>query len=74
MPTVTLALTNEQVVELVEQLPPDQQSLDYQRLASKQWGSWIEASRGAEAEARAGAGARPQLGRAGRRRAHVVRK
>ena len=52
MPTVTLALTIEQVVELVEQLPPDQQSLVYQRLAKKQWGRWVEASQGVEAQAR----------------------
>jgi hypothetical protein len=52
MPTITLALTDDQVVELVEQLPPDQQSLVYQRLAKKKWGRWIEASQGAEDEAR----------------------
>jgi len=52
LPTITLTLTDDQVVELIEQLPPNQQSLVYQRLAKKKWGRWIEASQGTDDEAR----------------------
>ena len=48
----TLTLTNEQVEQLVEQLPPDRQRTIYQRLARKEWSRWIEASDGAEDAAR----------------------
>ena len=47
-----LTLTNEQVEQLVEQLPPDRQRTIYQRLARKEWSRWIEASDGAEDAAR----------------------
>lgn len=52
MATISLSLTDDQLVKLVEQLPPDQQSLVYQRLVKKTRGRWIEASQGAEDEAR----------------------
>ena len=48
----TLTLTNEQVEQLVEQLPPDRQHTIYQRLARKEWSRWIEVSDGAEDAAR----------------------
>ena len=48
----TLTLTDEQVEQLVEQLPPDRQRTIYQRLARKEWSRWIEASEGAEDAAR----------------------
>jgi Fe-S cluster biosynthesis and repair protein YggX len=49
---VTLTLTNEQVEQLIEQLPPDRQRTIYQRLARKEWSRWIKASDGAEDAAR----------------------
>ncbi len=52
MPTLELELTDEQVVRLIEQLPPEKQQSVYQHLARKQWANWIEASQGAEDEAR----------------------
>ncbi len=48
----TLTLSDEQVEQLVEQLPPDRQRTTYQRLARKEWSRWIEASDGAEDPAR----------------------
>ena len=48
----TITLTNEQVEQLVEQLPPDRQRTIYQRLARKEWSRWIEASGGTEDTAR----------------------
>lgn len=50
MPTLTL--TDEQVEQLVEQLPPYKQRAIYQRLARREWLRWLEASEGAEGEAR----------------------
>ena len=45
----TLILTNAQVMELVSQLPADQQAALLQSLLMKQWGTWIELSQyGAE--------------------------
>lgn len=52
MATISLSLTDDQLVKLVEQLPPDQQGLVYQRLVQKTWRRWLEASQGAEDEAR----------------------
>jgi hypothetical protein len=58
MPTLTL--TNAQVIELVSQLPADQQAALLQSLLMKQWGTWIElAQYGAERVQRA-AGQRGQ--------------
>ena len=49
---VTITLTDKQVEELVEQLPPERQKVIYQRLAQKQWSRWNAASEGMEDEAR----------------------
>ena len=42
----TLTLTDEQVEQLVEQLPPNSNTI-YQARARKEWSRWIEASDGA---------------------------
>ncbi len=47
-----LTVTDKQVEELVEQLPPERQKAIYQRLAQKQWSRWNAASAGMEDEAR----------------------
>jgi len=49
---VTLTLTDKQVEELVEQLPPERQKVIYERLAQKQWSRWDRATNGMEDEAR----------------------
>ncbi|GIV15410.1 MAG: hypothetical protein KatS3mg022_0845 [Armatimonadota bacterium] len=41
----TLELTNEQVIQLVKQLPPDQQKMLLQHLLTSVWGTWEELSR-----------------------------
>lgn len=41
----TLELTNEQVIQLVKQLPPDQQEVLLQHLLTSVWGTWEELSR-----------------------------
>ena len=47
MPTLTL--TDEQVLELINQLPPEQQEALFKSLLTKQWGTWVDLSRyGAE--------------------------
>ena len=52
----TLQLTNEQVIDLVKQLPEAQQQAIYDYLLRKQWPSWMalaqEAQEGAQKAAR----------------------
>jgi len=54
MPTLTL--TNEQVIELIKQLPPDQQEKLVQDLIRQQWPTWTDLSRHGQTGARAAAG------------------
>jgi len=52
----TLALTNEQAIDLVKQLPPDQQTRLFTYLLTQQWSTWIDLSRdGAEGVRKAAA-------------------
>jgi hypothetical protein len=41
----TIELTNEQVVDLVRQLPPVQQASILNLLLEREWGTWLELSR-----------------------------
>lgn len=52
MSNATLAVTPEQVAQLVEQLSEADQQAIYERLSRKRWARWIAASAGAEDEAR----------------------
>jgi hypothetical protein len=54
----TLKLTDEQVIELVKQLPPEQQEVLFQFLLTKQWGAWVDLSRYGEERARMAAARR----------------
>lgn len=56
MPKVEL--TNDQVMELVKQLPADQQEVLFKMLLVRQWGTWEELSRCAQDKARQAASAR----------------
>ena len=40
----TLELTNEQVIKLVNQLPPDQQESLFKYLFMKRWETWVDLS------------------------------
>ena len=50
MPTLTL--TDEQVLELVKQLPPEKQETLLKFLLTNQWGTWVDLSRYAEERVR----------------------
>lgn len=50
MPTLTL--TDEQVIELVKQLAPEQQQVLLQFLLTKHWHIWVELSRYGEEHVR----------------------
>lgn len=51
-----LELTDEQVIELVKQLPPNQQEVLFKFLLMRRWGAWEELSRyGQEGARRAAA-------------------
>ena len=54
----TLKLTEEQVIELVKQLPPEQQEVLFQFLLTKQWSAWVDLSRYGEERARIAAARR----------------
>jgi len=56
MPTLTL--TDAQVIELVSQLPADQQAALLQSLLLKQWSTWIELSQYGVERVRRAAGQR----------------
>jgi len=43
MPVLTLS--NEQVIDLVQQLPAEQQTLIFEFLLRQQWPAWVELSR-----------------------------
>lgn len=47
-----LELTDEQVLELVRQLPPDKQALLFRHLLRSQWSAWEELSRYGETRVR----------------------
>lgn len=49
----TISLTDEQVIDLVKQLSPDQQQVLLRFLLTQQWGEWVELSREGAAGARA---------------------
>ena len=53
-----LGLTDQQVIELVKQLPPNQQAKLLQTLITRQWGVWEELSRLGEERARIAAAER----------------
>jgi hypothetical protein len=48
----TLELTDDQVLRLIEQLPPEKQRSVYQQLVSKDWEQWIASAEGAQASVR----------------------
>lgn len=48
----TLELTDDQVMRLIEQLPPDKRKAVYQRLVSADWEQWIAAAAAAEEKIR----------------------
>jgi hypothetical protein len=48
----TLTLTDEQVLELVKQLPPEKQEALFKFLHTKQWGTWVDLSRYGEERVR----------------------
>jgi hypothetical protein len=56
MPTLTL--TDEQVLELVKQLQPEQQETLLKFLLERQWGTWVDLSRYGEAHVRQAAAQR----------------
>ena len=56
MPTLTLS--DDQVIELVKQLPPDQQAKLLQILLTKLWSTWVDLSRYGEERARTAAAPR----------------
>lgn len=51
MPTLTL--TDEQALELVKQLPPDQQELLLSYLLARQWPAWANLSQDGQEQIRA---------------------
>ena len=53
-----LTLTDEQAIQLVAQLPPDQQEKLFQYLIIHQWGTWADLSRSGQAGARLAANQR----------------
>ncbi len=53
-----IELTSEQVMELVKQLPADQQEAMFKMLLVQQWGAWEELSRSGQDKARQAAAAR----------------
>lgn len=59
MPKVEL--TNEQVMELVKQLPPDQQEALFRMLLTQQWAAWEQLSRYGDERARQAAAARGRV-------------
>ncbi|MBV9389390.1 MAG: hypothetical protein JOZ78_23455 [Chroococcidiopsidaceae cyanobacterium CP_BM_ER_R8_30] len=56
MPTLTL--TDEQVIELVKQLPPEQQEILFQFLLTRNWVTWADLSRYGEERVRMAAAQR----------------
>ncbi len=66
---VTLQLTDEQVVDLVKQLPPDRQEAVYRHLLAQQWPTWANGAAYAAERARDSGTARSRLGRDDGRRA-----
>ena len=50
MPTLTL--TDEQAVNLVKQLPSDQQAVLFEYLLTHQWGAWVDLARYGEERVR----------------------
>jgi hypothetical protein len=44
VPTLQLTLTDEQVLALVKQLPPEQQETLFKFLLTNQWGPWVDLS------------------------------
>jgi hypothetical protein len=54
----TLQLSDEQVVDLVKQLPPDQQQVLYEYLRFERWPAWTALSRDAQDGARQAAAER----------------
>ena len=47
-----LELTDEQVIELVKQLPPNQKEALFKHLLTHQWGTWSDLSRYGEDQVR----------------------
>jgi len=70
MPTLTLS--DDQVIELVKQLPPDQQAKLLQILLTKLWSTWVDLSRYGEERARTAAAPRSRMGHYDRDRARGV--
>jgi len=54
----TLELTDEQVMELVQQLSPDRQEALFKLLLTKHWGAWVNLSRYGEERVRMAAAQR----------------
>jgi len=52
MMTLTITLTDEQVMALVDQLPPQQKSELFSRLARNEWPTWAQVVSEAEPQAR----------------------
>ena len=48
----TLMLTDEQVLELAKQLPPEKQEILFKFLLTNQWGTWVDLSRYGEERVR----------------------
>jgi hypothetical protein len=53
-----LTVSDDQVIELVKQLPPDQQERLFEFLLTQQWGAWVDLSRYGEERARIAAAQR----------------
>ncbi len=53
-----LTLTDEQAIQLVTQLPPDQQEKLFQYLVMQQWSAWADLSRSGQDGARMAASQR----------------
>ena len=52
MTTLTITLTNEQVMDLVDQLPPRQKNELFAQLARREWPAWARITGEGEAQAR----------------------
>jgi hypothetical protein len=53
-----LTVSDDQVIELVKQLPPDQQKRLFVFLLTQQWGAWVDLARYGEERARIAAAQR----------------
>jgi hypothetical protein len=51
-------VSDDQVIELVKQLPPDQQKRLFEFLLAQQWGTWVDLSRYGDERARIAAARR----------------